>query len=99
MTFPREYGPTAAGSLLECMAEIGLDEIASSIHSLSKIAQAPIPVPMHMETTPNFLLVLLSSWKSVTIILAPVIPTGWPRAIAPPLGLSFSRGMDNFSIV
>merc|ERR1711865_1031200 len=39
---------------------------------------------------PNFLLVRSNSLMSVTIMRAPVIPSGWPRARAPPLGLSFS---------
>jgi hypothetical protein len=70
-----------------------------NIHSLSKTAAAPIPVPMHIETTPVFSLVLSSSWNRVTIILAPVIPKGCPKAIAPPLLLSFSFAIYNVSIL
>jgi hypothetical protein len=58
-----------------------------------------MPVPMHIETMPSFLFVLFNSWNKVTIILEPVIPTGWPSAIAPPLGFNFSRGTPSFSIV
>ena len=30
---------------------------------------------------------------------APVIPNGWPRAIAPPCGFSFSSGMSHSSMI
>ena len=62
-------------------------------HSLSKTPAAPIPVPIHIEITPYLSLVLSSSLKRVHIILAPVIPSGWPRAMAPPLLFSFSFGI------
>ncbi len=58
-------------------------------HYLSIKAAAPIPVPIHIDTTPNFPLVLTSSGIKVAIWRAPVHPRGCPRAIAPPLGLSF----------
>jgi len=40
------------------------------------IAAAPIPVPIHIETTPNFFFYLFSSGKRVAICLAPVQPKG-----------------------
>lgn len=52
-------------------------------------AAAPIPVPIHIETTPNFPFYLLSPFKSVTTYLAPVQPKGCPNEIAPPAGLTF----------
>jgi hypothetical protein len=54
---------------------------------------APIPVSMHMEMSPYFLFCLLSSGKRVTMCLAPVHPRGCPRALAHPLGLTFSAGI------
>ena len=48
-----------------------------------------MPVPIHIEITPYFLLVLLSSDIKVTSYLAPVAPKGCPSAIAPPLGFTF----------
>jgi len=57
--------------------------------SFSIIAAAPIPVPIHMETTPYFYFCLLSSGRIVAIYLAPVAPKGLPKAMAPPLGLTF----------
>jgi hypothetical protein len=52
---------------------------------------------MHMDTTPVLSLVLSSSLKSVQIILAPVIPSGCPRAIAPPLLFNFYLGILSVS--
>ena len=68
-----------------------------SCHSLSKTPAAPIPVPIHIDINPYFLPVLSNSWNKVTTYLAPVIPKGWPIAIAPPLGFNFSLGIPNFS--
>ena len=38
------------------------------------------------------------SWMSVTRILVPDAPIGWPNAIAPPLTFTFSSGKDNVFI-
>lgn len=43
---------------------------------------------MHIEITPNFYLVRISSCNKVATYLAPVVPKGCPKAIAPPLGLT-----------
>lgn len=67
------------------------------VYSLSMTAAAPIPVPMHIEITPNFPPVLLSSGRRVAICLAPVHPSGCPRAMAPPFGLSFLVSTPSFS--
>mmetsp|Transcript_5173 Transcript_5173/g.18074 ORF Transcript_5173/g.18074 Transcript_5173/m.18074 type:complete len:318 (+) Transcript_5173:16-969(+) len=61
----------------------------ASAHAFSMTAAAPIPEPMHMDTTPT----LASgrrfiSCSSVATHLAPVAPRGWPRAMAPPLGFT-----------
>lgn len=56
-------------------------------YSFSTTAAAPIPEPMHIEITPNFFFYLFNSGNKVAIYLAPVHPKGWPKAIAPPLGL------------
>lgn len=56
-------------------------------YSFSITAAAPIPEPMHIEITPNFFFYLLNSGSNVATYLAPVQPSGWPIAIAPPLGL------------
>mmetsp|Transcript_100081 Transcript_100081/g.261008 ORF Transcript_100081/g.261008 Transcript_100081/m.261008 type:complete len:300 (+) Transcript_100081:206-1105(+) len=60
---------------------------------------APMPVPMHIETTPSFPLVRFSSGSSVAIRREPVQPRGWPRAMAPPLGFTFSIGIFKCSMV
>ena len=38
---------------------------------------------------------MIISWTSVTKILAPEAPIGWPKAIAPPLTLTFCSGIFN----
>ena len=60
-------------------------------HSLSKTAAAPIPLPMHMETTPYLLPLFLISCRRVAVHLAPVHPRGWPRAMAPPLTFTLPK--------
>lgn len=59
-------------------------------------AAAPIPVPIHIETTPNFFPVLANSGSNVAICREPVQPKGCPRAIAPPLGFNLSFDIPNF---
>lgn len=64
--------------------------------SFSIIAAAPIPVPMHILTIPNFPLVRFNSGNIVAISLLPVHPNGCPNAIAPPFGLTFFGSKFNF---
>lgn len=69
-----------------------------SHYSFSKIPQAPIPDPIHILTTPNFLLVLFISGNKVAIYLAPVAPNGWPRAMAPPFVLTLFISIPSLSM-
>mmetsp|Transcript_21361 Transcript_21361/g.50574 ORF Transcript_21361/g.50574 Transcript_21361/m.50574 type:complete len:392 (+) Transcript_21361:180-1355(+) len=48
---------------------------------------------MHMDTTPKRCFVRCSSLRSVAICRAPVHPSGCPRAIAPPFGLTRAGSM------
>ncbi len=62
-------------------------------HSLSIKAAAPMPVPIHIETTPSFLFCLASSGNKVAICLEPYInksqylcspmddPRQWPHPL------------------
>ena len=50
-----------------------------------------MPVPMHIVTMPYFFLCRRSPCTSVAARIAPVAPSGWPSAIAPPSGLTFAR--------
>lgn len=59
----------------------------------SSTAAAPIPVPMHMDTTPNRAPVRRISYSNVATCRQPVHPRGCPRAIAPPLGFTL-RGSN-----
>ena len=59
-------------------------------HSRSKIPAAPMPPPTHIVTMP-YREPCAGAFReiSVAVSLAPVQPSGWPSAIAPPL--TFSR--------
>ena len=56
--------------------------------SASKMPAAPMPVPMHMVTMPYFCWRRRRPWTRVAVRIAPVAPSGWPSAIAPPSGLT-----------
>ena len=62
------------------------------------IVAVPMPPPMHSVTSAVDLLVRSSSSSTVPKIIAPVAPSGWPSAIAPPLTLIFElidvEGLD-----
>ena len=53
----------------------------------------PWPPPTHMVSRPNCLSCHCNELSSVVVIRAPVMPKGWPTAMAPPLTLTFSSGM------
>ena len=57
------------------------------IYNRSKIPAAPIPPPTHIVTIPYLDPRRRISCSSVAVNLAPVHPSGWPRAMAPPLTL------------
>src|SRR5882672_3215302 len=63
-----------------------------SFHSASSHSAAPCPPPTQSETSARFARRRFNSFKLVRISLAPVAPTGWPSAIAPPFTFNFSRG-------
>src|SRR5262249_43350406 len=56
--------------------------------SRSKMPAAPIPPPMHMVTMPYRAFLRCKSRMIVAVGLAPVQRSGWPSAIAPPLGFT-----------
>src|SRR5690606_9982731 len=58
--------------------------------SASKIPAAPMPVPMHIVTMPYLCFLRRMPWTMVAVRIAPVAPSGWPSAIAPPSGLTLS---------
>src|SRR5581483_1522527 len=60
-------------------------------HQIRSISVAvPSPPPQHMVTSPRSPPLRSSSWRSVVRRRAPVDPSGWPSAIAPPLTFTFS---------
>src|SRR5690606_18927934 len=60
------------------------------IQQRSKMPAAPMPVPTHMVTMPYCRLRRRRAWMVVAERIAPVAPRGWPRAMAPPMGLTTS---------
>src|SRR5690606_11532590 len=54
----------------------------------SKMPAAPMPVPTHMVTMPYRRSWRRRAWMAVAERIAPVAPSGWPRAMAPPMGLT-----------
>src|SRR4249920_971470 len=58
---------------------------------------APMPPPMHMVTTTSFAPRRLPSISACPVRRAPVMPYGWPTAIAPPFTLRRSFGMPRRS--
>src|SRR5882724_11543637 len=59
-------------------------------HTRSMIVAVPIPTPMHNVTSAVERLRRSSSSSTVPRIIAPVAPSGWPMAMAPPLTLILS---------
>ena len=57
-------------------------------YSLTKRLAMPMPVPMHILTTPSSCCCLSISGNKLLTCLAPVAPSGWPKAIPLPLGLT-----------
>src|SRR5438128_2070769 len=53
---------------------------------------------MHIVTMPHSACRRLSSYASLTVRMAPVAPTGWPSAMAPPFGLTFSGSISSSRI-
>lgn len=54
-------------------------------------------VPPYPTARPNLFPRRRSSLSSVTTWRAPVQPSGWPRAMAPPLGFTLSSGIPSVS--
>ncbi len=56
----------------------------------SKAMAMPWPPPMHMVQSARLPPVRSSSYSALTIRIAPVAPTGWPSAMAPPFGFTLA---------
>src|SRR5271157_1461588 len=55
----------------------------------------PWPPPTHMVSKPNVLSCVCRLFSSVVAMRAPVMPNGWPSAIAPPDTFRWSSSMPN----
>src|SRR6185503_8779724 len=58
-------------------------------HGASKVAAMPWPTPMHMVARPFFAPRARIAWSRVATMRAPLMPSGWPSAMAPPLTFTF----------
>jgi alkanesulfonate monooxygenase SsuD/methylene tetrahydromethanopterin reductase-like flavin-dependent oxidoreductase (luciferase family) len=61
--------------------------------SRSTTMAMPWPPPTHIDSRPKVLSASCRPLSSVVMMRAPVMPNGWPRAMAPPLTLSLSQSM------
>src|SRR5207248_1514484 len=61
-------------------------------HTRSMMVATPMPPPMQRVTSARRAWRRSSSSTTVPTSIAPVAPSGWPIAIAPPLTLTFSSG-------
>ena len=61
----------------------------------SMMVAVPMPPPMQSVTSAVLLPVRSSSSSTVPRIMAPVAPSGWPMAIAPPLTFTLSASRSN----
>src|SRR5439155_24806957 len=83
-----------AGAQPPRQVELGLAKLERH-QSRSRIVPVPRPPPQHMVTSPSSRSERSSSWRIVVTSRAPVEPTGWPSAIAPPLTLTRSMSGDS----
>lgn len=66
-----DRGPRCAGPALS------ISKLDTSVHYIiSKMAAAPMPPPMHIETMPLFAFRRFNSWSSWAVSFAPVHPRG-----------------------
>ena len=65
----------------------------------SMIVAVPMPPPVHIVISAVVRSRRSSSSRAVWISMPPVAPIGWPRAIAPPLTLTFSGSRSRSRIV
>ena len=68
----------------------GYAALSKNSQTRSKIPAAPCPMPTHIVTMTYFSWWRCNAWITVAARIAPVAPSGWPSAIAPPIGLTFA---------
>ena len=62
--------------------------LMAAIYTRSSASAIPWPTPMHMVASASLPPVRCSSSVAVSARRAPDMPSGWPSAIAPPLGFT-----------
>lgn len=78
-------------------SRLALREKGSHTPASSDCVYVCIPHDTPMGSQPHLFLRRFSSLSSVITCRAPVQPSGWPKATAPPKGFTFSGGMPSFS--
>ena len=64
-------------------------------YTRSYIVAIPCPAPMHMVARPNLAPLSIIVWISVVEMRAPLAPSGWPMAMAPPRTLTLFMSAFN----
>src|SRR4029077_10538047 len=67
-------------------------------HTASRIVVIPWPPPMHWLERANFLPSRFRIWAALPVMRAPVAPSGWPMAVAPPSRLVLAQSIFRSSI-
>jgi hypothetical protein len=93
-----QYNMQACSWSRHSLLSIDFWTASSTYASLTKSPAMPCPLPMHILVNKIFFPVLLHSLRPVTICLAPVAPSGCPKAMAPPLGFNLASGTLSVSL-
>ena len=64
------------------------ERMGKHAYAASSAKAIPCPTPTHIEASARLAPLSRSSTAALPAIRAPDIPSGWPSAIAPPLGLT-----------
>ena len=84
-----------AGRRVQSADERDAPRLARAYSTRSKSAAMPIPPPMHSAAIPSLTRCCCIWCKSVVAMRAPLAPTAWPRAMAPPWTLTLSQSQSS----
>src|ERR1700676_3495915 len=91
LAFAAEHHAVERRRIIGAGVDWKLGDIDLRHHTRSMIVAVPMPAPMQSVTSPIERLRRSSSSTSVPRIIAPVAPSGWPSAMAPPLTLTLDE--------
>jgi hypothetical protein len=87
-SFQGHRGTGFAGPPMASPRPRGEDAEGGSGGLVQKFQLRPGPMPTHMVTMPYFRFLRCKACTTVADRIAPVAPSGWPSAMAPPIGLT-----------